>query len=145
MQDNLTCKNNHLCPFLSFSMLTSRLKSIYTDIRVAPCLYYTGTRISVSFWNENPNKLIQKWLVSNKLFTGIMWQPVSTRSWTKLIPISCKRPLKFLFQEHHALLSCLNTMNFNSVEATTAFNCFTATEIMISDQKGIYTNIFNST
>ena len=23
-------------------------------------LHYTGTKMSVSFWNENPNKLIQK-------------------------------------------------------------------------------------
>ena len=40
------------------------------------------------------NKLIQKWLVSNKLYSGIMWQPVWTRSWTRLIPISSKRFLK---------------------------------------------------
>ena len=50
--------------------------------------------MSVSFWNKNPNKLIQKWLVSSKFYSGIMWQPWWTRSWTKLIPISCKRPLK---------------------------------------------------
>ena len=94
MFDNLACKNKYLCPFLSFSMLPSLPKRIHTDIRVVPRLYYTGTRMNVSFWNENPNKLIQKWLVSNKPYSGIMWQPVWTRSWTKVIPISCKRPLK---------------------------------------------------
>ena len=121
MQDNLTCKNNHLCPFLSFSMLTSLLKSIYTDIRVAPCLYYTGTRISVSFWNENLNKLIHKWLVSNN-FTL-----VSCDNRDELVleqnsfRYHVKGPKEFLFPEHHALLSCQNTINFNSVEATTRF------------------------
>ena len=60
MQNNLTCKNNYLCPFLSFSMLFSLLKRIHTDIRTVPRLYYTGTKMSVSFWNENPNKLSQK-------------------------------------------------------------------------------------
>ena len=58
MQDNLPCKNNYLWPFLSFSMLPSLLKRIHTDIRVVPLLYYTGTKMSVSFWHENPNKLI---------------------------------------------------------------------------------------
>ena len=43
---------------------------------------------------KNPKKLTQKRLVSNKFWSGIMWQPVLTRSWTKLIQISCKRPLK---------------------------------------------------
>ena len=52
MQDNLACKNNYLCPFPSFSMLPSLLKSIYTDIRVVPRFYHMGTRMSVSFWNE---------------------------------------------------------------------------------------------
>ena len=74
----IACKNNYWCPFLSFSMLPSLLKRIHTDIRVVPRLYCTGTRMSVSFWNENPNKLIQKLLVSNKLYSGIMWQPVWT-------------------------------------------------------------------
>ena len=30
-------------------------------------------------------------------------------------------PLKVFFHEHHALLSCLNTTIFSSVEATTRF------------------------
>ena len=38
--------------------------------------------------NENPKKLTQKWLVSNKFYNGIMWEPVWTRPWTKLIRIS---------------------------------------------------------
>ena len=33
-------------------------------------------------------------------------------------------------------------MNFNSVEAKPAFNCFTATE---TAKKGIHSNIFNET
>ena len=41
------------------------LKRIY---RTAITLYRykKSSRMSVSFWNENPNKLIQKWLVSKK-------------------------------------------------------------------------------
>ena len=35
-------------------MLPSLLKSIYTDIRVVPRFYHTGTRMTVSFWNETP-------------------------------------------------------------------------------------------
>ena len=35
-----------------------------------------------------------------------------------------KGPKEFLFPEHHALLSCQNTINFNSVEATTRFELF---------------------
>ena len=80
--------------FLSFSMLPWLLKRIHTDVRVVQRLHSSGTRMSVSFWNKNPNKLIEKWLVSNKLYSGNMWQPLWTRSWTKLIPISCKRSLK---------------------------------------------------
>ena len=69
--------------------------------------YKRSSRMSVSLWNENPNKLIQKWLVSNKFYSGIMWQPIWTRSWTKLIPISCERPLKDFIPRasHFALLS----------------------------------------
>lgn len=89
------------------------------DCRIAFTLfrYKRSSRMNVSYWNENPNKLIQKLLVSNKFYPGIMWQPGWTRSWTKLIPISCN----ILLLEHHALLSCLYTINFNTVEATTRF------------------------
>ena len=41
MQDNLACKNNYLRPF---SMLTSLLKRIHTDMSVVPRLLYTGTK-----------------------------------------------------------------------------------------------------
>ena len=44
MQDNLACIYKYLCPFLSFFMLPSLLKRIYTDIRVVPRLYYTVTK-----------------------------------------------------------------------------------------------------
>ena len=71
------------------------------------CASSFKSRMSISFWNENPNKLIQKWLVSNKLYSRIMWRPVWTRSWTKLIPISCRRPLKVFipWASRFALLS----------------------------------------
>ena len=41
MQDNLACKNKYLRPF---SMLTSLLKRIHTDMSVVPRLLYTGTK-----------------------------------------------------------------------------------------------------
>ena len=41
MQDDLTCKNKHLFPSLSFSML---LKRIHTNMRVVPRLHYTGRK-----------------------------------------------------------------------------------------------------
>ena len=39
-----------------------------------------SSRMSLSFYNEKPKKLTQKRLVSNKFWSGIMWQPVLTRS-----------------------------------------------------------------
>ena len=99
MQDNLACKKQRFISFSAFFYASLASKEIHTDISVVSRLYSTGTRMSVSLWNENPNKLIEKWFVSNRLYSGVMWQPVWTRSGTKLIPISCKRPPKsFYFQ-----------------------------------------------
>ena len=44
MHDNLACKNKYLHLFLSFSMLPSLLKRIYTDMRIVPRLHCTGTK-----------------------------------------------------------------------------------------------------
>ena len=69
----------------------------------------------VSFRNEMtfiPRSFLQKWLVSNKLYSGIMWQPVWTRSWTKHIPISCKITLKvFIPRASRCTLSQLRWSN----------------------------------
>ena len=35
-----------------------------------------SSRMSVSFCDENPNKLSEKLLVSNKFYSSTMWQPV---------------------------------------------------------------------
>ena len=98
----------HTSPMSNSSIKTKTVLTM-TDVTESTELQASSfkSKMSISFWNENPNKLIQKWLVSNKLYSGIMWQPVWTRSWTKLIPISCKRPLKVFipWASRFALLS----------------------------------------
>ena len=81
----------HTFPMSNSSIKTKTVLTM-TDVTESTELQASSfkSRMSISFWNENPNKLMQKWLVSNKLYSRIMWRPVWTRSWTKLIPISCK-------------------------------------------------------
>ena len=78
-------------------MLPSLLKRIYTNMRVHRVYIIQVQKVVQNECfdrNENTKKLTQKWLVSNKFYNGIMWQPVWTRSWTKLIRISYKRSLR---------------------------------------------------
>ena len=95
-------KNKYLRPF---SMLHSLLKRIYRyECRTAFTLhrYKRSSRISVSFWNENLNKLIHKWLVSNN-FTLVS---CDNRDELVLEQNSFRYHVKghkeFLFPEHHA-------------------------------------------
>ena len=58
--------------------------------------YKRSSRMSVSFWNENPiNSFRIAWLVSNKFYSGVMWQPVWTRSWTiwRAFPVNIQTTL----------------------------------------------------
>ena len=93
--------------------------------------YKRSSRISVSFWNENLNKLIHKWLVSNN-FTLVCDNRDELVLEQNSFRYHVKGPKEFLFPEHHALLSCQNTINFNSVEARIRY---AATETTISDHK----------
>ena len=94
----LACKNKCLCPFLSFSMLPSLLQRIHTNMRAVPRLHCTGRKgrpewVFRSVMKTPINSLRNDSFRINFTLV-IMWQPVWTRSCTKLIRISCKRPLK---------------------------------------------------
>ena len=94
----LACKNECLCPFLSFSMLPSLLQGIHTIMRAVPRLHCTGRKgrpewVFRSVMKTPINSLRNDSFRINFTLV-IMWQPVWTRSCTKLIRISCKRPLK---------------------------------------------------
>ena len=142
MQDNLACKNNYLCPILSFSMFPSLLKRIHTDIRVVPRLYYTGTRMNVSFWSENPYKPIQKWLVSDKLYSGIMWH-----SWTKLIRYHVIKRLLKVFIPRASRFALLS--KYCKFQKCWCNNPLLTASLPLKQRsvttKGKYSNIFNST
>ena len=63
--------------FSVFFYVSALLKRIYTDTSVVPRLHYTGTRgrperVFRSVM-KTLIKLIQKLLVSNKFYSGIMW------------------------------------------------------------------------
>ena len=99
--------------------------------------------VQASFSKRHQNyfhvKFAVSWLRVTLCFQGV--RPGMTENRDELVleqnsfRYHVKGPWKFLFREHLALLSCLNTINFNNVEATTAFNCFAATETTISDHK----------
>ena len=89
----------------TFFMSKSSIKT-KTVLTTTQYRHKRSSRMSVSFWNENPHKFIQKWLVPNKFYSGIMWQPGWTSSWTKLIPISCTTLNVFILRaSRFALLS----------------------------------------
>ena len=65
MQDNLACKKVFVSfPVFFYASLAPEEESYRYGCRTTLKLYrYKRTsRMSVSFWNENLNKLIQKWL-----------------------------------------------------------------------------------
>ena len=126
IQGNLACKNKYLCHFLSFSMLPSLLKRIHTDKIVVPRLHYSGTKGRPewvfclgmktpinSFRNDSFRINLTLESCGNRY--ELVLEQNSFRYH------SVKGPWKFLFPKHHALHSCQNTVNFNSVEATTCF------------------------
>ena len=124
IQDNLACKNKYLCHFLSFSMLPSLLKRIHTDIIVVPRLHYSGTKGRPEwvfcFGMKTPINSFRNY----SFRINFTLESCGNRCELVLEQNSfgyhsVKGPWKFLFPKHHALLSCLNTINFNSVEATT--------------------------
>ena len=94
----LASKNKCLCPFLSFSMLPSLLQRIHTNMRAVPRLHCTG-RKGCPEWVfrsviKTPINSLRNDSFRINFTLVIMWQPVWTRSCTKLIRISCKKPLK---------------------------------------------------
>ena len=75
-----------------------------------------------------------------------MWQPVWTRTRTKLIRISCKKASKSFYSQSITLCSpvCILYISI-ALKQQPAFNCFAAAETTIIDQKSTYSNIFSST
>ena len=94
----LASKNKCLCPFLSFSMLHSLLQRIHTNMRAVQRLHCTGRKGRPEWVFRSVRKTPINSLRNDSFrinFTLIiMWQPVWTRSCTKLIRISCKKLLK---------------------------------------------------
>jgi len=84
--------------FLSFSILPSLLQRIHTNMRAVPRLHCTG-RKGRPEWvfrsvMKTPLNSLRNDSFRIKFTLVIIWQPVWTRSCTKLIQISCKGHLK---------------------------------------------------
>ena len=104
-----TCKNKSSCPFLSFSMLPSLPQMVHTNMRAVPRLHCTGRKgrpewvfrsvikTPINSFRNDPFRI--------NITLVIMWQPVWTRSCTKLIQISCKRPFKSCYSQSITLCS----------------------------------------
>ena len=94
--------------------------------------------MSVSFCNENPNKLTQKWLVSNKFYAGYYVA-------TGMNSFLYKKAPKSLYSRSITLCSPVWILKISeALKQQPAFNCFTAAETTISEESTDF-NIFNST
>ena len=87
---------------------TPTRQRIHTNMRAVPRLHCTG-RKGCPEWvfrsvMKTPINSLRNDSFRINFTLVIVWQPVWTRFCTKLIRISCKRPLKVLFPEHHFFL-----------------------------------------
>ena len=101
--------------------------------------------MSVSFCNENPNKLTQKWLVLNKLYAGYyVATGMNSFLYKTHLDIMLKVPKSF-YSQSITLCSPVWILKISvALKLQPAFNCFAAAETTISEES-TYFNIFNST
>ena len=97
--------------FCLFQCFPSLLKRIHTNMRALTRLHCTGRKgrpewVFRSVMKTPINSLRNDSFRINFTLV-IMWQPVWTRSCTKLIRISCKRPLK-VFIPRASRFACLS-------------------------------------
>ena len=101
--------------------------------------------MSVSFCNENPNKLTQKWLISNKFYAGYyVATGMNSFLYKTHSDIMYKAPKSF-YSQSITLCSPVWILKISvSLKQQPTFNCFAAAETTISEES-TYFNIFNST
>ena len=125
--------------FMSFSMLPSLPLRIHTNMRAVLRLHCTGRKDRPEWVFRSIKKTPINSLRNDSFrinFTlVIMWQPVWTRSCTKLIRMSCKRPIK-VFITRESRISPVWILELSvALKQKPAFNCFAAAETSISIQR----------
>ena len=101
--------------------------------------------MSVSFCNENPNKLTQKWLVSNKFYAGYYVATGMNSFLYKTHSDIMQKAPKSFHSQSITLCSPVWILKISiALKQQSTFDCCAAAETTISEESTDF-NVFNST